>query len=138
MAGLGRPGLTASQRSELWDRWKRGESLTEIGDAIGKHSGSVFGVLRTGGGIYRPPRTRSITQLSLSEREEISRGVSAGCSMRAIARQINRAPATVQAGSQSKIAANRCWKAELGMVTRADFWLVKTALSNESRYACVS
>ncbi|MEZ5550330.1 MAG: IS30 family transposase [Pseudomonadales bacterium] len=95
MTRLGRPGLSASQRAELWERWKQGESLTEIGDAIGKHAGSVFGVLRTGGGIYSPPRSRAITQLSLSEREEISRGVSAGCSMRAIARHINRAPSTV-------------------------------------------
>ena len=95
MARMGRPGLSDTQKCELWERWKRGESLTDIGLAIGKHAGSVFGVLRTGGGIYQPPRRRSEQSLTLSEREEISRGVAAGCSAREIARRIGRAPSTV-------------------------------------------
>ena len=74
MARMGRPGLTDGQKAELWERWKKGESLSDIGSAIGKHAGSVFGVLPLGGGIYRPPRRRSERSLTIAEREEISRG----------------------------------------------------------------
>lgn len=95
MAQMGRPGLTASEKDELWSRWKRGESFSEIGEALGKHAGSVFGVLRTGGGIYRCPRQRSKRVLTRGEREEISRGIANGESVRAIARRIARAPSTV-------------------------------------------
>jgi hypothetical protein len=91
MARMGRPGLTDGQKAELWERWKKGESLSDIGSAIGKHAGSVFGVLRLGGGIYHPPRLRSTRSLTIAEREEISRGIAAGDSMREIARRINRA-----------------------------------------------
>ena len=41
MAQMGRPGLTASQKAELWNRWKNGQSLSEIGRALGKHAGSI-------------------------------------------------------------------------------------------------
>ena len=95
MTRMGRPGLTDKQRVELWERWKTGESLSDIGRAIGKHAGSVFGVLRSHGGIYQPPRRRSKRSLTLAEREEISRGISAGRSIREIARSINRAASTV-------------------------------------------
>jgi hypothetical protein len=74
MARMGRPGLSPVQKAELWERWKRGESLSDIGRALNKHAASVFGVLRTSGGIYRSPRQRSRNALILSEREEISRG----------------------------------------------------------------
>jgi IS30 family transposase len=95
MARMGRPGLTDGQKAELWERWKQGESLSDIGSAIGKHAGSVFGVLRLGGGIYQPPRRRSERSLTIAEREEISRGIAAGHSMREIARRIDRAVSTV-------------------------------------------
>ncbi len=95
MARMGRPGLTAGQRRELWERWRKGETLSDIGRALGKHAGSVFGVLRMGGGIYRPHRRRSERSLSLAERENISRGVAAGRSMRQIAHSIERAASTV-------------------------------------------
>lgn len=95
MAIMGRPGLTDGQRAELWERWKKGESLSDIGNAIGKHAGSVFGVLRTGGGIYQSPRCRSKRSLSKAEREEISRGIATGCSGREIARRMSRAVSTV-------------------------------------------
>jgi len=44
MARMGRPGLSDSQKSELWQRWKAGESLSDIGRALGKHAASLFGV----------------------------------------------------------------------------------------------
>ncbi len=95
MAQMGRPGLSATQKAELWHRWKHGESLSEIGRALGKHAASVFGVLRMHGGISPVPRRRSRFALTLGEREEISRGLAAGCSMRHIAATVGRSPSTV-------------------------------------------
>jgi IS30 family transposase len=92
---MGQPGLSPVQKTELWERWKRGESLSDIGRALNKHAASVFGVLQTNGGIYRPPRRRSRHALTLSEREEISRGLAANRSIRAIAADLGRAPSTV-------------------------------------------
>lgn len=57
MAQLGRPGLTPAQRKELWRRWKEGESLSEIGRALGKHAGSIHGVVKANGGIVPAART---------------------------------------------------------------------------------
>lgn len=95
MAQRGRPGLSAAQKTELWERWKGGQSLSEIGVALGKHAASIFCVLAHQGGIYRPPRRRSPRILSLAEREEISRGIAAGSSMRYLARVMGRSPATI-------------------------------------------
>lgn len=88
-------GLSAPQKRELWNRWRRGQSLSEIGRALGKHAGSISGVLAIHGGISPPNRTRSSRVLSLSEREDISRGLSAGFSLRRIASSIGRPVSTV-------------------------------------------
>lgn len=95
MARTGRPGLSASQKADLWQRWKDGQSLSEIGTALGKHAGSVHGVLSSNGGIVPPARRRSRLALTLTEREEISRGISSGESIRRIALRLARAPSTV-------------------------------------------
>lgn len=95
MARLGRPGLTDSQKAELWDRWRNGEGYSDIGRALGKFPASVFGVLRLHGGYTPPQRVRAANHLTLAEREEISRGLCAGNSMRQIALQLNRAPSTI-------------------------------------------
>ncbi|MHB8989211.1 MAG: IS30 family transposase [Desulfobulbia bacterium] len=95
MARMGRPGLSASQKAELWQRWKSGQSLSEIGRALGKPPGSVHGVLSLNGGIPPAIRRRSKLVLSLAEREEISRGLAAGVSIRQIAGGIGRSPSTV-------------------------------------------
>lgn len=95
MAQMGRPGLSASQKAELWQRWKAGQSLSEIGRALGKHAGSVHGVVSSNGGIVPKIRRRSRFALSLAEREEISRGVAAGCSIRQIGVMIARSPSTI-------------------------------------------
>jgi len=92
---MGRPGLSSAQKAELWQRWKSGQSLSDIGRALGKHAGSVHGVLSANGGILPATRCRSSRSLSLAEREEISRGIAAGASMRKIAAIINRSPSTI-------------------------------------------
>ena len=86
---------SAAQRAEIWDRWQCGESMSSIGRRFDRESSSVFSVLSPTGGIRPAQRKRSSRVLSLGEREEISRGLSARRSLRAIARQLGRAPSTV-------------------------------------------
>jgi IS30 family transposase len=95
MAERRRPGFSAKQKKELWSRWKAGESLSDIGRALGRHAASIHGVLSTRGGIAPVPRRRSRLALTALDREEISRGLATGLSIRAIARQLGRAPSTV-------------------------------------------
>lgn len=95
MAQMGRPGLSASQKAELWRRWKAGQSLSDIGRALGKHAGSIHGVVSSSGGIIPAVRRRSRLALTLAEREEISRGIAADISIRQIATTIGRSPSTV-------------------------------------------
>lgn len=95
MTQMGRPGLSSSQKAELWQRWKIGQSLSEIGFALGKHAGSVHGVISENGGIVPINRSRSTRALTLPEREEISRGIASGISIRQIATGIERSPSTV-------------------------------------------
>ena len=83
------------QKSEMWDRWQRGESLSSIGRLFGRESSSVFGILSPTGGIRPKPRKRSCLALTLSEREEISRGLVVGNSIREIAAELNRSPSTI-------------------------------------------
>ena len=103
MARIGRPGLSDAQKVELWQRFKQGESLSDIGRALGKHAGSIHSVLSSRGGIVPTTRRRSSLALTLSEREEISRGLAEGVSMRMIACRISRSPSTVS----REIARNR-------------------------------
>ena len=90
-----RPGLTSAQKTELWDRWQRGESLTAIGRAFGRPSSSIYCLVSPHGGIRPVERRRSRLALTLSEREEISRALVARYSIRSIARSLGRAPSTV-------------------------------------------
>ncbi len=95
MARIGRPGLSDEQKREVWRRWRDGQSLSEIGRALGKVPGSIHGVVAANGGFVPAARARSAGVLSLAEREEISRGLAAGDSFRAIAGRMGRAPSTV-------------------------------------------
>jgi IS30 family transposase len=88
-------GFTNAQRQELWDRYQRGESLNAIARALGKTSSSIYNHLRPTGGIRPVPRKRSRLALTPAEREEISRGIVAGQSIREIARALGRAASTV-------------------------------------------
>jgi len=88
-------GFSAAEKTELWDRWQRGESLKAIGRAFGKPSSSIYFQLAPHGGIRPAPRRRSRLALSLSEREEISRGIVAERSIRSMASLLGRSPSTV-------------------------------------------
>ena len=90
-----RRGFSAAEKTELWDRWQRGESLRSIGRAFGKPSSSIYFQLAPHGGIRPVPRRRSRLALTLSEREAISRGIVARRSIRSMARLIGRSPSTV-------------------------------------------
>ena len=88
-------GFTTAEKTELWDRWQRGESLKAIGRAFGKPSSSIYFQLAPHGGIRPAPRRRSRLALTLAEREEISRGIAEHQSARSIARLLGRSPSTV-------------------------------------------
>lgn len=90
-----RRGFTSAEKTEMWDRWQRGESLKSIGRAFGKASSSIHFQLSPHGGIRPAPRRRSRLALTLSEREVISRGLAAHHSVRSMARLLGRAPSTV-------------------------------------------
>ncbi|MFE2867132.1 IS30 family transposase [Embleya sp. NPDC059259] len=95
MAGLGRPGMSDTQKRELWDRWKAGESISEISRALARPPGSIFTIIKSNGGYVPPVRQRRSGQLKLAERESISRGLARGDSIRSIARVLGRAASTV-------------------------------------------
>jgi IS30 family transposase len=90
-----RPHLSVSERAELWARWKRGDSLAAIARALGRVQGTIHHIVGLRGGIAPPLRRRAVRVLSSADREEISRGLAAGVSLRAIARALGRAPSTI-------------------------------------------
>src|SRR6202163_2244399 len=88
-------GFTAAEKTELWDRWKRGESLKAVGRAFGKPSSSIYFLVASHGGIRPAERRRSRLALTLAEREVISRGITAHQSARSMAKFLGRAASTV-------------------------------------------
>jgi IS30 family transposase len=88
--------FSARQKAELWERWKRGQCVADIARALGRRNKSgVYRILAHDGGIAPLPRRRAATSLRLEEREEISRGIATGRSIRLIARDLGRSPSTV-------------------------------------------
>jgi IS30 family transposase len=88
-------GLSAVQKSDVWRRWKAGQTLHEIGRAFGKEHSSIRCLVSRYGGFVPAVRRRSLLALTLREREEISRGIVSGSSLRAIAKGLDRAVSTV-------------------------------------------
>ena len=88
-------GLSVAEKADLWARWKAGESMSDIGRALGKPPGSIFTFLAVQGGIVRPPRRRAARALTSVEREQISRGLVAGRGIRDIARELQRPASTI-------------------------------------------
>lgn len=95
MAPRLRRHITDSEKTLLWERWQRGESLHQIARWLGRRHSSIRRVIAQAGGIRPLPRRRSPRALTLSEREEISRRVAFGQSLRQIAAQLGRAPSTI-------------------------------------------
>ena len=95
VARKNRRSLAAEVRQDIWSRWKAGESLSDIGRAVNKVPGSIHHVIAENGGIMPRVRQRSKRHLSLAEREDISRGLAAGKSLRGIASELNRAASTI-------------------------------------------
>ena len=92
---LGTEHFGPLQHRELWRRWRAGEAYSEIGRALGCSRGVVHHTVMARGGFAPPPRLRREGALELIEREEISRGLAQGYSLRQIARTLGRAPSTI-------------------------------------------
>ena len=90
-----RKTFTEEERHRCWQLWRQGLGYSDIAREIASKPGTVFGLIRLNGGFSPPQRERSSRHLSLSEREEISRGIAQGCSIRNIAYKLNRSPSTV-------------------------------------------
>ncbi|WP_350269423.1 IS30 family transposase [Brevibacterium sp. CBA3109] len=95
MAKIGRPGLPEEERRRVWELWKDGHSFSHISRSVKVPPGSVFSILKPRGGIYYPTPRPGTASLTLAEREEISRGIAAGTSIRRIALALDRAPSTI-------------------------------------------
>jgi Helix-turn-helix domain len=104
MAKIGRPGLSGEKRAELWERWKGGQCASDIARALARTKGAIHHVLAFNGGIAPVARRRSPGALVLDEREEISRGIAAGRSIRRIAAGLGRSP---KAGRQAMLTRQR-------------------------------
>src|ERR1700686_2692701 len=87
--------LSEQQRNDMWSRWKAGQALHEIGRAFSKDHVSIQFMLSQHGGIAPAVRRRSLRTLTLAEREDISRGIASGSSIREIAKGLQWAASTV-------------------------------------------
>jgi IS30 family transposase len=111
--------LAGFEQEELWRRWKQGQACSEIGRALGKAKQTVHEIVEKRGGLAPSPQRRRAGSLRLSEREEISRGIAAGQSIRHIARRVGRAPSSIsrelarnqnQRGYRAVIAERNAWQ----------------------------
>jgi len=116
--------FTESERVEVWDRRQAGESNRSIGRRLGRSAASIRAFVESSGGVRPAVRHRSIRHLSLVEREEISRGVAAGESLRVLARRLGRAPSTLSRevarnGGRGRYRAHRADRAAWQRARRA-------------------
>jgi IS30 family transposase len=109
---------TESQRALMWERWRKGDSLQMIAQLFDRNHSSIQRILAESGGIEPARRRRSKLALTLSEREEISRQVFAGCSIRSVAARLGRAPSTIsreikrnggRGGYRANLADQHAW-----------------------------
>jgi len=115
-------GVSATQKADIWTRWKEGQSLHMIGRAFGKPHTSIHCLLSHHGGIVPAARRRSLLVLTAAEREDISRGLASGSSLRDIAKRLERAASTVsrevarhggRPEYRAKEADHRAWESPL-------------------------
>jgi len=122
MAQPGRLGMTDVQKTELWQRWRNGESIIEVSRALAADRKAVVRVLSRYGGFTPPLRKRSPHALTLAEREEISRGLSAEHSLRQIANALQRSPSTISRevarnGGRQRYRATQADKGGVGAIS---------------------
>ncbi|MET0986845.1 MAG: IS30 family transposase, partial [Steroidobacteraceae bacterium] len=118
MKGYRKRSTPEAMRAAVWDCWEEGLCMREISRALEVRSPQVRAIVGSCGGIRPPPRRGSVRVLSAVEREEISRGLAAGCSMREIARHLHRAPSSISReiarhgrhGYRALIADERAWQ----------------------------
>lgn len=92
---MSRKRFTPEERAALWKHWKSGLTAKEIGESLNRPACSVFMVLRRDGGFAPRTRRRATRALRLEEREEISRGLASGLSLREMGRRLGRAASTI-------------------------------------------
>lgn len=118
MSARGHRVFTDSERAEIWRKYKAGESVLSIAQALGRQDSVMHRIIGATGGFVPSVRRRSHRVLSLAEREEISRGIAAGDTARGIARKLDRAPSTIsqeisrhggRAGYRASQADNAAW-----------------------------
>src|SRR5680860_558444 len=104
----------------VWAQYATGQLPFEIGRSMGRPPDAIYQMIRKTGGIRPAARVRSARQLSLAEREEISRWLAAGVSCRSIATTLRRSPSTItrevnrnggRAGYRAVAADRAAWKA---------------------------
>ncbi len=135
---------TESQKALMWERWQKGESLQQIAQLFDRNHSSIQGILAATGGIRPAPRSRCRWALTLAEREEISRAVVAGHSMRSIAAQLGRAPSTIsreikrnggQEGYRASQADQSAWdrgrRPKTGKLARTERWRASWPASSD-------
>ena len=106
--------LTSAERLSLQALVRSGESHKAAAVVVGCSAKSVQRLLRRTGGLKPRSTPRAALRLSVLEREEISRGMEAGISCRAIAKQVGRSPSTVSrdvaaSGGRTRY---RAWRAD--------------------------
>jgi IS30 family transposase len=112
--------LSQADRSEIERLIWAGETFEAAAAAVGCSTKSIQRFLAATGGVRRRVKERSALRLSLAEREELSRGLVAGDSLRTIATRLGRAPSTIS----REVAWNghrkdyRAWRAEREAVRR--------------------
>src|SRR5246127_1516974 len=130
--------FTAAQKAELWERWKNGQSAAAISRALErKNKTGVERIVVLHGGIVPAPRRRALAALRLEEREEISRGIAVGRSIRQLAQGLGRAPSTVSReirrnGGRQAYRANRADRSAWERALRPKPW--RLALHRELRW----
>src|ERR1700726_2841569 len=161
--------FTAAQKAEQWERWKNGQSAAAISRALErKNKTGVERIVVLHGGIMPARHRRALATLRFEEREEISRGIAVGRSIRQIAQGLRRAPSTVSreirrdGGSQAyraNRADRRAWErapqalsfgavqgatmargaeARAAMVAAADLRLAEAGVPNPPKHADIS
>jgi IS30 family transposase len=102
--------MSVAEKLEIWRLLRAGTSFRVIGRLLGRSDSSIQQYVGLTGGVQPRERTRAANQLSLCEREEISRGMAAGESMRAVARRLGRSPSTVSR-ELVRNGGGRCYRA---------------------------